>query len=223
MFPAHVIGPNGIKRLERFDPGEELLLTPYPISDPYGVGKRSHHVYAVGPGSPEPASSTTSGDAEPPRKRSKPTTEYAAGTESGEVPDDDADFIARADPKTRVRLVIHKAIRLMNNVTGHRVIICRVEDPPTAFSAENGHARHLTDAKLVIVKIYGKSSLRCSPHGNTPDQANWYHDFTQEASVYQYLYDKKLTGHPHLAPQYYGTWALTNESDQGSPHSLGDK
>ncbi|KAF0316819.1 hypothetical protein GQ607_015947 [Colletotrichum asianum] len=148
--------------LERFDPGEELVLAPYPLSDPCGIGFK----------------------------------------DEGRAPSDfdpsqaDGKLIEEANPATRARL---------------KVLLCRVEHAPTAFEIDNGHAHHLSEANLVIVRTFTSKPLYRWVRDGYRSHDNAFGELHSEAAVYQHLHDNDLTGYPHLAPQYYGTWVFEKE------------
>ncbi|KAF4834682.1 hypothetical protein CGCSCA4_v012890 [Colletotrichum siamense] len=162
--------------LERFDPGEELVLTPYPLSDPCNIGFE----------------------------------------DEGRAPSDfdpsqaDGKLIEEANPATKARLVIKKRLSGAS-ANGQKVLLCRVEQAPTAVEMNNAHANHLSEANLVIVKTFASipryewvpDGYRSHEHASSEPNS--------EAAVYQHLYDNGLTGYPHLAPQYYGTWVFEKE------------
>ncbi|KAF4912423.1 hypothetical protein CGCVW01_v011133 [Colletotrichum viniferum] len=161
--------------LERFDPGEELVLTPYPLCDPCGIGFK----------------------------------------DEGRTPCDfdpslaDGKLIETANPATKARLLIKKRL-YSESAKGQKVLLCSVEQAPTAFEMKNGHARHLSEANLVIVKTFCPTALIGLP-GDQYSHDNQFSELKTEATVYQHLYDNNLTGYPHLAPQYYGAWVFPNE------------
>ncbi|KAF5489981.1 hypothetical protein CGCS363_v012625 [Colletotrichum siamense] len=162
--------------LERFDPGEELVLTPYPLSDPCGIGFE----------------------------------------DCGRVPSDfepsqaDGKLIETANPATRARLVIKKRLS-GKSANGQKVLLCRVEQAPTAFEIDNGHAQHLSEVNLVIVRTFTPKPLYRWVRDGYRSHDNAFGELHSEAAVYQHLYDNNLTGYPHLAPQYYGTWVFEKE------------
>ncbi|KAF4819791.1 hypothetical protein CGCTS75_v011534 [Colletotrichum tropicale] len=162
--------------LERFDPGEELVLTPYPLSDPCGIGFK----------------------------------------DEGRAPSDfdpsqaDGKLIEEVNPATRARLVIKKRLS-GTSANGQKVLLCRLEQAPTAFEMDNAHAPHLSEANLVIVKTFTSKPLYKWVRDGYRSHDNAFGELHSEATVYQHLYDNGLTGYPHLAPQYYGTWVFEKE------------
>ncbi|KAI8310619.1 hypothetical protein K4K59_008133 [Colletotrichum sp. SAR11_240] len=162
--------------LERFDPGEELVLTPYPLSDPCGIGFEDE--------------GRTPSDFDPSQA--------------------DGKFIEKANPATRARLVIKKCLS-GTSADDQKVLLCRVEQAPTAFELGNAHARHLSEANLVIVKTFTSRPLYRLVRDGYRSHDHTSGELHSEAAVYQHLYDNGLTGYPHLAPQYYGTWVFEKE------------
>ncbi|KAK2764644.1 hypothetical protein CKAH01_04809 [Colletotrichum kahawae] len=161
--------------LERFNPGKDLVLTPYPLSDPCGIGF--------------PNDGRTPCDFDPSLA--------------------DGKLIETANPATKARLVVKKRL-YSQSAKGQKVLLCSVEQAPTAFEMNNAHARHLSEANLVIVKTFCPKALIGLP-GDQYSHDNQFSELKTEATMYQHLYDNNLTGYPHLAPQYYGAWVFPNE------------
>ncbi|TQN74737.1 hypothetical protein CSHISOI_00624 [Colletotrichum shisoi] len=113
------------------------------------------------------------------------------------------------DSETQVKLEILES--LSSGINGRaQVLLCKVIKPPPASSTINVR----------------EGDYEPVPGPGTRIVANVNHkiadgDLCCKSYAYKYLYKKKLTGHPHLTAQYYGTWAVTLPRGKSKSMSVG--
>ncbi|TDZ22112.1 hypothetical protein Cob_v005120 [Colletotrichum orbiculare MAFF 240422] len=102
-----------------------------------------------------------------------------------------------------------------------QILLCSiVKTPARDTSASAGEHCALPSKGCVSAKIFDPEFYPGddgAPYSNS-EQADG--NLSREAGALSHLFKKGLTGYPHLAPQYYGTWATrfkVGEDDAGRP------
>ncbi|KAK1460819.1 hypothetical protein CMEL01_15116 [Colletotrichum melonis] len=98
------------------------------------------------------------------------------------------------------------------------ILLCRVTKTPS-ISRDTRH--RLTLGLKVVLKIFDPTFLLLYQlsyfFGLTPSEVS-NQLYSREANAYKYFYEQKITGDPHMVPQYYGSWALEfDASDSPEP------
>ncbi|KAK1730018.1 uncharacterized protein BDZ83DRAFT_747657 [Colletotrichum acutatum] len=91
---------------------------------------------------------------------------------------------------------------------GVLVLLCKIIKVPSI--RRNAH-HPLTRELEVVLKVFDSAFfprqleifLREHAPSDLPNQL-----LSQEANAYEYFYDQRMTGNPHMVPQYYGSWAI---------------
>ncbi|TDZ65890.1 hypothetical protein CTRI78_v003398 [Colletotrichum trifolii] len=100
-----------------------------------------------------------------------------------------------------------------------QIILGPVLKAPAKYDPWRDHAR-LPSRGSVAAKIFDPEFYpgdRGAPYSNS-EQADG--NLSREAGALSHLYKKGLTGYPHFAPQYYGSWAIkwkVGEDEKGEP------
>ncbi|KAI3540783.1 hypothetical protein CSPX01_07947 [Colletotrichum filicis] len=98
------------------------------------------------------------------------------------------------------------------------ILLCRVTNTPS-ISRDTHH--RLTLGLKVVLKIFDPTFFLLDQlsyfFGLTPSEVS-HQLYSREANAYKYFYEQKITGDPHMVPQYYGSWALKfDASDSPEP------
>ncbi|KAK1518707.1 uncharacterized protein CCOS01_11527 [Colletotrichum costaricense] len=98
------------------------------------------------------------------------------------------------------------------------ILLCRVTKTPS-ISRDTHH--RLTLGLKVVLKIFDPTFFLLDQlsyfFGLTPSEVS-HQLYSREANAYKYFYEQKITGDPHMVPQYYGRWALKfDASDSPEP------
>ncbi|OHE99355.1 hypothetical protein CORC01_05396 [Colletotrichum orchidophilum] len=92
------------------------------------------------------------------------------------------------------------------------VLLCNITKAP---SIRHGAHHPLVPGRKFVLKVYNPTFYLSA---RTPSElAN--QSLSREANAYEYFYNQGMTGHPHMVPQYYGSWALkfdVSEPSRGS-------
>ncbi|TDZ53776.1 hypothetical protein CTRI78_v006795 [Colletotrichum trifolii] len=185
-----------VTELERYDPFTEFLLAPHDPPEPYGL----RSLASDGPRAEDIANANA-----PPLFR--PRKEL------------DVERFARIEVIKPISTGIQK---------GAQILLCKSIQQPT-FLRTDSHAAFpvypdgrpsLLVAKVFDPLFYSDDRVSLSgPYGGVTaaDEA-----LSRETAVYDDLFKNKLTGYPHLAPEYYGCWATHIEvSDTGESRFVG--
>ncbi|KAI3550071.1 hypothetical protein CABS01_10518 [Colletotrichum abscissum] len=113
-----------------------------------------------------------------------------------------------------------EVIRCLNgDIEGSALILlCRI----TKTSSISRDTRHSLILGLkVVLKIFDPTFLLLDQlsyfFGLTPSEVS-NQLYSREANACKYFYEQKITGDPHMVPQYYGSWALKfDASDSPEP------
>ncbi|TKW51919.1 hypothetical protein CTA1_2946 [Colletotrichum tanaceti] len=200
----------------RYDPGEKLTLYPYKPVEPYGLPQYS-----------------------------KPKSFYYEVKGLGRIRNFDPAKAHETPPKQQARIGIVKS--LSGGIkSGAQVLLCKVTKAPDeckhlhAPFPGNPRKRPSQQApSLLVAKVFdsmffpGTDEFLTTLYGN---EAYAEQTLSREAGALSYLYqrglpadpsakgknrqknDNSVTGHPHLVPQYYGSWAVRfdmGEDDKG--------
>ncbi|KAK2056321.1 hypothetical protein LY76DRAFT_659931 [Colletotrichum caudatum] len=99
--------------------------------------------------------------------------------------------------------------------SGAQLLLCEVLQVPTHTRpmGEPSHYKSFNAGLKVVLKVFDPIFF--------PDADDWDHfhrgmksvdraeaHISRESKALRHLYDRGLTGHPYLAPQYHGSWAM---------------
>ncbi|OBR03498.1 hypothetical protein CH63R_12625 [Colletotrichum higginsianum IMI 349063] len=126
--------------------------------------------------------------------------------------------------ETQVKLEILES--LSGGVDGRaQVLLCKVIKPPPASSTVNvGEGDHEPvpgPGTRIVAKVYDSRFWPSDYGAPISNHKLADGDLCCESYAYKYLYQKKLTGYPHLTAQYYGTWAVTLPRGKNKSMSVG--
>ncbi|KAK1590664.1 uncharacterized protein LY79DRAFT_659277 [Colletotrichum navitas] len=101
---------------------------------------------------------------------------------------------------------------------GIQLVLCKVVKAPT--NTQSGGVRNsyksFDKEMKVVLKVFDPVLFPQAEdwdvrHGKMSED-DWADELlSREANALQHLYNKGITGHPHPAPQYHGTWAMEFE------------
>ncbi|KAK1521378.1 hypothetical protein CPAR01_14901 [Colletotrichum paranaense] len=116
---------------------------------------------------------------------------------------------------------------------GSQILLCKVVQAPTDRSDVKKHApfpsfprqsKVRRSDNLVVAKVFDprlypmRGGLDLANEPPFDDATVAYSRLCREAAVYQFLYEKGKSGHPHMTAQYYGCW-VTNRKALNSDSS----
>ncbi|KAK1978734.1 hypothetical protein LZ30DRAFT_728217 [Colletotrichum cereale] len=128
--------------------------------------------------------------------------------------------IRNFDPETEVASEEVAQVQVLEVLSGGidcgaQVLLCMVVKAPTHAQREDipGSYKPFDAGLKVVLKVYDPIFFP------DPDDRDWIQreisndnrvdgQLSREANALQRLYGKGLTGHPHLNPQYHGSWAM---------------
>ncbi|KAK2026444.1 hypothetical protein LX32DRAFT_594635 [Colletotrichum zoysiae] len=94
--------------------------------------------------------------------------------------------------------------------SGAQLFLCEVLKAPTPTQPEGQSSSYKPfDAGMkMVLKVF--DPMLFPPVEKKPPMCGKQAEpqLSREAKALRHLYDKGLTGHPHLAPQYHGSWAI---------------
>ncbi|KAK6208494.1 hypothetical protein QIS74_12012 [Colletotrichum tabaci] len=207
---------NPDREFARYDPGQKLTLYPYKPVEPYGL-----------------------------EQYDQPKSFHYEVKHSGWVRNFDPTKAHKTPPKQQARIEVVKL--LSGGIgTGPQVLLCKVTKAPDeskylhAPFPGNPRKRHSVQApSLLVAKVFdsmffpGRTDFLSAIYG---DDVYAEQLLSREAGALAYLYERGLpvgpaakgkksqennnsvTGHPHLVPQYYGSWTVgfnMGENDKG--------
>ncbi|GJD03980.1 hypothetical protein ColKHC_12805 [Colletotrichum higginsianum] len=207
---------NSSLEFARYDPGEKLTLYPYKPVEPYGLPQYS-----------------------------KPKSFYYEVKRLGWIRNFNPTKAHETPPKQQARIEIVKS--LSGGIkSGAQVLLCKVTKAPddckylhAPFPGNPRKRRSQQAPSLLVAKVFdsmffpGTDEFLTTLYGN---EGYAEQTLSREAGALSYLYqrglpadlsakgkngqnnDNSVTGHPHLIPQYYGSWAVRfdmGEDDKG--------
>ncbi|KAK7440708.1 hypothetical protein CaCOL14_013064 [Colletotrichum acutatum] len=109
---------------------------------------------------------------------------------------------------------------------GSQILLCKVVQVPTDRNKIKKHAPFPTFPKhskvrrgdsFVVAKVFDprlypmRGGLDLPKKPPFDDATVAYSELCREAAVYQFFYEKEMSGYPHIIAQYYGCWVINRK------------